>query len=262
MYLYKIKNNSNSTRHQVNLKKSLLCKKSRLVKNLSIGSKTYSGRSFKGNITIGHKGSGVKKLYRDLRFNFNTFFSVLISVFYDSRRNAFISLFYNFLTCKFFNSLHTEKTFPGSILFSYKMYPELRLGSLNKLKKIPTGSSIHSIYENDFHSKYIKSAGTFGIIIQKDLNFCKIKMPSGAIKKFSVNSLCILGKLSNSLHNGIVLGKAGKSRLKNKRPHVRGVAMNPVDHPHGGQTSGGRPSVTPWGIPTKGKPTRKKNVKS
>jgi large subunit ribosomal protein L2 len=261
MYIFKLKNNSNSTRHQVNIKKSLLCKNSKIVKYLTVGSKMYSGRGFSGNITIGHKGSGIKKLYRDMRCNFNKSFALLITVFYDSRKSAFVSLFYNFLTLKFFNSLHTFNTFPGSILFSYKIYPELRLGSFNKLRDIPTGSCVHSLYTNDFCSQYIRSAGTFGIIVQKDVNFCKIKMPSGTVKKFSVNTLCVLGKISNNLNNRVVLGKAGRSRLKNNRPHVRGVAMNPVDHPHGGQTSGGIPSVTPWGIPTKGKPTRKKNVK-
>ena len=186
---------------------------------------------------------------------------MLITVFYDSRRSSFVSLFYNFLTLKFFNSLHTLNTFPGSILFSYKVYPELRLGSFYQLKNIPAGSSVHSLYMCNLYCHYIKSAGTFGLIIQKDLNFCKIKLPSGAVKTFSTNILCVLGKISNTLKNSIVIGKAGRSRLNNRRPHVRGVAMNPVDHPHGGQTSGGIPSVTPWGLPTKGKPTRKKNVK-
>ena len=261
MYIYKLKNNSNSTRHQVNIKKSLLCKNSNIVKSLIVGSKIYSGRGFNGKITIGHKGSGTKKAFRDLRFNLNKSLSLLITIFYDSKRSSFVSLFYDFLTLRFFNTLHTAKTFPGSILFSYKIYPDLRLGSLNKLKNIPTGSSVHSLYTKDFCSQYVKSAGTFGLIIQKDLEFCMIRMPSGAVKKFSVDTLCILGKISNNLNNKTILGKAGRSRLKNNRPHVRGVAMNPVDHPHGGQTSGGIPSVTPWGIPTKGKPTRKKNVK-
>lgn len=261
MYIFKLKNNSNSTRHQVNIKKSLLCKNTKIIKILSRGSKISSGRGSNGNITIGHKGSGIKKLYRDLKLNFNKSFSLLVTIFYDSKRSSFVSLFYNFLTLKFFNSIHTLKTFPGSILFSYKIFPELRLGSLYQLKNIPTGSSIHSLSKNNVRFNYIKAAGTFGLIIQKDLNFCQIKMPSGQVKKFNINTLCILGKISNNLNNRIVLGKAGRSRLKNNRPHVRGVAMNPVDHPHGGQTSGGIPSVTPWGIPTKGKPTKKKNVK-
>ena len=98
----------------------------------------------------------------------------------------------------------------------------------------------------------------FGLVTQKTLTFCKIKMPSGSIKKFPINIYCSLGVLNNAFLNNIVIGKAGRSRLSGKRPIVRGVAMNPVDHPHGGQTSGGTPSKTPWGLPTKGKPTRKK----
>lgn len=261
MYLLKLKNNSNSTRHQVNIKKALVSKKSRIIKSLNIGSKTSSGRSLTGRITIGHKGAGVKKIFRDMRFNPSKNFSLLITVFYDSRRSAFVSLFYNFLTFKFFNCLHTLKTFPGSFLFSYKTYPELALGSLNILRNIPGGSCINNLFINNIHPQYIKSAGTFGIIVQKDLSICTIKLPSGLLKKINLDVICFIGKMSNSHHEGIVWGKAGRSRLKNKRPKVRGVAMNPVDHPHGGQTSGGIPSVTPWGIPTKGKPTKKKHVK-
>lgn len=262
MYILKLKNNSNSTKHQINLKKSLLCKNSKILKSLSLGSKVNSGRGLNGRITIGHKGAGVKRLYRDMRLNFKKSFALLIAVFYDARRTAFISLFYNFLSLRFFNSLHTLNTYPGTVSFSYKVYPDLRLGSFNALKNVPTGSSIHSLYVNESHCRYIKAAGTFGIIMQKDSNVCKVKLPSGAIKLFDVKTLCFLGKISNKVNRFTVLGTAGRSRLKNNRPHVRGVAMNPVDHPHGGQTSGGIPSVTPWGIPTKGKPTKKKNVKS
>jgi large subunit ribosomal protein L2 len=96
-------------------------------------------------------------------------------------------------------------------------------------------------------------------IIQKMTNKCKIRLPSGKIIDIYSKSTATIGKVSNFLHNQIILGKAGLNRLKNKRPKVRGIAMNPVDHPHGGRTNGGMPSVTPWGIPTKGKPTVKKN---
>ena len=261
MLIQKSKSISNSNRHKVDIKKSLLSKKSKLIKILSAGKKNYSSRSIYGNITIGHKGSGNKKLYRNVHFPLKNCFSLLLTVFYDSRRSSFVSLFYDFLSFKFYNSLHTNCTFPGTFVFSYKTYPELHIGSLSRIKDIPAGSTVHNLFVNT-ESKYIKSAGSFGIIIQKDSNFCRIKMPSGSVKKFSLNSLCVLGAVSNNLHNKIVLGKAGKSRLMGRRPHVRGVAMNPVDHPHGGQTSGGVPSVTPWSIPTKGKPTRKKkNVK-
>jgi len=210
-----------------------------------------------GNITIGSKGGGKKGLFKKISLNHRSNFSILISIFYDPKRTAFISLCYNFLTSKFNNYLTTLNTFPGSVIFSYFTFPELKLGAFVSLKYVPAGSLIHSIFFSS-KSKYIKSAGTFGILIQKGFKFSKIKLPSGEIKIFLTSSFCILGSLSNLLHRNIIIGKAGRSRLLNKRPKVRGVAMNPVDHPHGGQTSGGIPSVTPWGLPTKGKPTRKK----
>jgi len=136
--------------------------------------------------------------------------------------------------------------------------PELKIGSFMQLKHVPAGAIINNLcYQKTL--KYIRSAGTSGVLVQRGSDSCKIKMPSGELKTFNSNMFCFIGCNSNSLHNTLVIGKAGKARLKGRRPHVRGVAMNPVDHPHGGQTAGGIPSVTPWGIPTKGKPTRKKS---
>ena len=104
----------------------------------------------------------------------------------------------------------------------------------------------------------IRSAGSFGQLIQKE-TFCnKIKLPSGKIISIPSSSTAVLGTVSNSNHSLCIKGKAGYNRLNGKRPSVRGIAMNPVDHPHGGRTNGGIPSVTPWGLPTKGQKTRKK----
>ena len=89
------------------------------------------------------------------------------------------------------------------------------------------------------------------------MDSCKVKLPSGSVISVPIDSLATLGSISNSQQNLTVVGKAGRNRLKGIRPTVRGIAMNPVDHPHGGRTNGGRPSVTPWGKPTKGKPTVK-----
>jgi len=258
--LFKKKKVTNGTRHQVNLKKFLLCKKAKIAKVLTFGKKNSQGRGDSlGRITIGHKGGGHKNLFRKIVFQTNNNFSILIAHMYDPRRSSFLSLCFNFLTKKFYNILSTNYTYPGSIIFSFESYPELRLGSHASVLNIPTGSLVHSLNINK-KIKYIKSAGTFGVLIQKGLSHCKIKLPSGLVRKFPLSCLCFIGSISNSSHSSIVWGKAGRSRLNNKRPHVRGVAMNPVDHPHGGQTSGGIPSVTPWGIPTKGKPTRKKYV--
>jgi large subunit ribosomal protein L2 len=257
--LLKKKSLSNSSRHQLNLNKSLLSKKSIIVKYLSFGKNILCGRcSNFGKITVRSKERGAKFNFRKnifMKINYN--FSILISTFYDSKRTSFVSLFFNLVTLKFFNSLSVLNTHPGSIVSSYLTYPELCLGSLMSLINVPSGSIINSISISN-KSKYIKSAGSYGTIIQRGLVFSVIKMPSGCLKKFRSLNLCVLGFVSNSLHYSTVLGKAGRSRLKGVRPSVRGVAMNPVDHPHGGQTSGGVPSLTPWGLPTKGKPTRKK----
>jgi len=134
----------------------------------------------------------------------------------------------------------------------------LRLGFRTLLKNIPTGTIINCLsLQKDKKVKYIRSAGTFGQIIQKNILSCHIKLPSNQIIIVSANSYATIGVISNLKNNLVVLGKAGRNRLMGHRPSVRGIAMNPVDHPHGGRTNGGRPSVTPWGIPTKGKPTVK-----
>jgi len=252
------KKTSNGVRHQLNFKKFLLCKKINLRKSLLTGKKNFSGRGFSlGRITVRHKGGGTSSLHRDMTFVSQHNFSLLIGICYNPKRSAFLSLCYNFLTSKFYNCLNTRNTYPGSIVFSYKTFPELKLGSLIKIKNVPTGSLLHSVMLSQT-PKYIRSAGVFGVLVQKGLTDCKLRLPSGLLKKFSVNSLCFLGSVSNPYHSKTVLGKAGRSRLKGKRPSVRGVAMNPVDHPHGGQTSGGTHPMTPWGVPTRGKLTRNK----
>lgn len=141
---------------------------------------------------------------------------------------------------------------------------EFNVGNSLPLLDIPIGSHIHNIsLQPNSKGKLIRSAGTFAELIQKINNkYAKIKLSSGKIKLVLLSCYATLGRVSNIHYNKIKLGKAGRSRWLNKRPKVRGVAKNPVDHPHGGgegKTSGGRPSVTPKGIITKGKPTKKKN---
>ena len=253
------KKTSAGVRHQINFKKSLLAKQTNIYKKLIKSKKSFFGRS-NGRITIGHKGGGHKRKFRNISVPYFNNFSLILGHFYDSRRSSFFSLCYNFLDSKFFNILSVNNTYPGSFTFFYQTFPELKLGVLINIKNLPTGSILNYLSDSK-KVKYIKSAGTFGTLIQKSLYECKIKLPSGLIKTFSTSEFCFIGSISNSLHNTLVIGKAGRARLKGKRPHVRGVAMNPVDHPHGGQTSGGMTPVTPWGIPTRGKPTRKKHVK-
>ena len=261
MYIKLYKNNptSNGVRHQLNIKKNLLSKTNRLFKKSLNGIKNQSGRGkILGQITVRHKGNGVKKLFRTINFLNNETRSLIITTMYDPFRSSFIFLTYNFFTGSFFTTLATASVPSGALVYCSSKKKELRLGSRLQLQNIPAGSIIHSISKFQSFSKCIRSAGTFGQLIQKDRFFGKIKLPSSIIVEFPINSYATLGVVSNKQHSFVVLGKAGRNRLMGKRPCVRGIAMNPVDHPHGGRTNGGMPSVTPWGIPTKGKPTVKK----
>jgi large subunit ribosomal protein L2 len=259
----KLKPTSNGVRHQLNIKKALLSKSSKLVKSLLVGTKNVSGRSAStGRITVRHKGAGLKNLYRKIEFNNSSMSALALTTFYDPSRTSFCSLNFDLTKKVFFQTLATSSVGPGSLISRNNPADELRLGCRFTLDKIPAGSLIHSISEKNSDSKYVRSAGGFAQLIQKGVKSCKIKLPSGKIMVFSSDSYATLGTLSNKQHNLVVIGKAGRRRLKGVRPSVRGIAMNPVDHPHGGRTNGGMPSVTPWGIPTKGKPTVLKKNKN
>merc|ERR1712146_736817 len=157
----------------------------------------------------------------------------------------------------------------GAFLTSnYKV--KLKIGNRCSLKSIPTGTIISNVEimgdkykRQSFLNKVAvaKAAGCFCVLVQKSSDSCLIKLPSGSYKKLGLDSFATVGISANAYHNLKILKKAGKSRWLNRRPKVRGVAKNPVDHPHGGgegKSSGGRPSVLPWGRITKGQPTRKK----
>lgn len=251
---------TNGLRHQLIIQKNLLSKSNRIIKALSIGIKNFSGRSSAtGSITVRHRGGACKKLFRKVNITNDNIYSIVLAICYDPQRNSFIALQYDFLQNFFFYSSATDSVFPGSLIICSDYTLDLYLGFRIQIKNIPTGSLIYNISLRRIgHAKYIRSAGSFGQLIQKDLNFCQIKFPSNKILLFSTDSYGTLGISSNLKSNLVCIGKAGKSRLLGKRPSVRGVAMNPIDHPHGGRTNGGCTPVTPWGIPTRGKPTVKK----
>jgi len=172
---------------------------------------------------------------------------------YSSSHNSFISLNYDILTKSFFKTISTNKVYPGTILISNIKFNEHYIGYRMQLKFLPVGSIVHLIGTNN-NNLYSCSAGTFSQLIEKKKN-CKIRLPSGKVILVSENLFATLGVVSNLKYKSVVFGKAGRKRLLGVRPSVRGIAMNPVDHPHGGRTNGGMIPVTPWGIPTKGKPT-------
>lgn len=245
------------------LKKNNLTKTFK-IKNLIKGFKRANGKNNQGKITVRHRGGGHKRLYRKISFNRSQNIEGYVTkILYDPNRSANIAYIKNDLQS------HLILAPEGLNLNQYiKSSPEaeLKVGNALPLKNIPIGSLIHniSLYPNS-KGKLIRSAGTSAQLIQKINNkYAKIRLSSGELKLILLSCYATLGIVSNINHKKIKLGKAGRSRWLNRRPKVRGVAKNPVDHPHGGgegKTSGGRPSVTPQGKITKGKPTRNKKKK-
>jgi large subunit ribosomal protein L2 len=259
MKLLKLKPITNGIRHQIKIQKNLLCKSNNLIKMLLQGSKSWSGRSSStGRITVRHKGGGCKNVFRLVNLTNQFFFALVIGILYDPNRSVFISLNYNLLTHQFFHTSAVTNVMTGSLIICNDSVKELRLGYRLMLKNIPVGSLVSNVsYNYESCVKYIRSAGTYGQLLQKTKDFCKVKLPSGDFLNLLPVSYATIGTLTNINHNKIVLGKAGRSRHQGIRPSVRGIAMNPVDHPHGGRSNGGCHPMTPWGKPTRGKPTRK-----
>ena len=247
-------------RHRINiLKKKIVSNGVYNINKLSIGKKVSSGRNNFGHITVKSRGGGNKIRYRIIDFKrnlFNTKAKVL-SIEYDPNRSSYIALIaYNLGVLSYI--LSSENLAVGDIVENGEN-AAIKEGNALPLYKIPVGTLIHNIEQNPgFGGQLVRSAGCFAVLQQKIFKMVLIKMPSGKYLLISDRCIASIGKVSNEEYQNIVLGKAGVSRWLNKRPHVRGVAMNPVDHPHGGNTAGGRPSVSPWGILTKGYKTNRK----
>jgi len=266
MIFKNIKPITSSLRHVKLLKKSKNFSLNLPLKNKTFFIKNSGGRNNQGKITSYQKGGGVKRLYRNIDFLREDQEGVVEKIEYDPNRTGFICRIYNYKLKQHFYILAPHNLIRGDYIKSGENIP-IRIGNSSTLLNIPVGSIIHNISINlNSKGQLARSAGAFGQLIQKNDKFARIKLPSGEQRLVSLNNQATLGSVSNINHRYIVLGKAGRARWKNKRPIVRGVAMNPVDHPHGGgegKTSGGRPSVTPWGKPTKGQSTSKfKNKRS
>jgi len=255
MKVIKLNPFTNGTRHTVKIQKNLLSKNSRIVRSILSKNNENNGRStVNGRITVWHKGGGIKHLYRNIDFlnNNSNNNSVVIKNCYDPNRNAFINLNFELNSKNFFFNIAPNSVFPGSLIKNALEPNEIRLGFRTSIRYIPTGSIIHNLTtDNKQKTKYIRAAGTFGQIVQRGLKTAKIKLPSKKIIEVSVDNYATVGVISNAQSNLTILGKAGVNRRLGIRPTVRGIAMNPVDHPHGGRTNGGMPPVSPWGIPTK-----------
>lgn len=251
-----------SRRHQCLLDRSDL-NKIKILKSKSLFIKNNAGRNNNGHLTVFTKGGGHKKKYRIIQYNRGFLFGIVESIEYDPYRSANIARIYCAETKVHFYILAPGGLKKGHFIKSHIEKKEdlrFKVGDYYYLKDLPLGVFIHNI---SFLRKggAARAAGCSAQIISKDDKYCRLRLSSGEHRLFFLHTTATLGTLSNSLHKRIVLGKAGRSRWLNRRPSVRGVAMNPIDHPHGGgegKTSGGRPSVTPWGKVAHGQPTQSK----
>jgi large subunit ribosomal protein L2 len=235
--------------------------KSPVLKKYVSGSKNTAGKNNSGKITIRHRGGGHKRKNRSVLFNRSSDSKgILMNIEYDPNRSSFLGVIYNFLNSKFFYVLLPKGSKIGDI-FKSGSIADNKLGHSVALKKIPIGSFIHNIsLKHNKGGVLIRSAGTKAVIIEKDVKFSRVKLNSGEHRLVPNQCYATLGIVSNENFFLKSINKAGRSRWLNKRPKVRGVAMNPIDHPHGGgegKTSGGKIKVTPWGKPTLGVSTKK-----
>ncbi len=230
-------------------------------KSLLAPKKRQNGRNNMGRITTRHLGGGHKKRYRIIDFKRDKFGipGKIVSVEYDPNRTARIALIVYADGEKRY-ILAPEGVKVGDQIISGEQV-DIKVGNTLPLKNIPLGTLIHNIELKPLKGgQLIRSAGGSATLMAKEGAYTHIKLRSGEVRLIHQECFATIGQVSNSEHSLIKLGKAGKSRYLGRRPTVRGVAMNPVDHPHGGgegKTSGGRHPVTPWGKPTKGGRTRK-----
>lgn len=234
-----------------------ILRKNKGLKKLRYGYLFGNGRNNQGHITSWQKGGGHKRLYRKISFLRDANCGIVAGLEYDPNRNSWISRIFNPDIHDFSYILGVKNLNNGDCL-----QKNITFGTNLLLKDLPSGFVIHNLSTGlNKKGQYLRAAGAYGQLIAKTTSHACIKLRSGEHRLFSLNASATLGSVVNEDFKFTKIGKAGRIRWYGVRPHVRGVAINPVDHPHGGgegRTSGGRPSVTPWGKPTKGQPTLKK----
>jgi len=224
--------------------------------------KKAGGRNAQGRISMRHRGGGHKKIYRIVDFKRDKIDmpGVVETIEYDPNRSAFISLIkYNDGERRYILTPNNLKM--GQAIISSDKLVDILPGNSMPLRFIPLGTIVHNIeMKNGKGGQIAKSAGTKAQILAKEGDYAQIRLPSSEIRKIHLECRATVGEVSNPDHQNISIGKAGRTRWKGRRPHVRGTAMNPIDHPHGGgegKSKGGRHPVSPTGQPTKGYKTRR-----
>lgn len=265
MALKKYKPNTPGMRYRTDTVRDHLSKNDP-ERSLVTSLKKSGGRNSQGRVTAWQRGGGHKRKFRiiDFKRGKHEVPATVKAIEYDPNRSARIALLYY---------SDGEKRYilaPDGLKIGDKIMSgetaEVGVGNALPLAKIPLGMALHNI--EVFPGKggqVARSAGTYVQLLAKEGDFALLKMPSGEIRRFRLNCYATIGQVSNIDHNNVSLGKAGRSRWLGRRPHVRGVAMNPIDHPMGGgegRSSGGRHPCSPWGKLSKGLKTRKKHKPS
>jgi large subunit ribosomal protein L2 len=234
--------------------------KDRPEKSLVVGKTRSGGRNNKGQITIWFRGGGHKRRYRiiDFRRDKTGVPARVAAIEYDPNRSARIALLHYADGEKRYILAPVGLAVGQTVVSGPQA--DIRPGNALPLENIPAGTTIHNIeLRPGKGGQMVRSAGAAAQLVSKEGEWALVKLPSGEVRKVSVKCYATVGQVGNLDHENESLGKAGRSRWKGRRPHNRGVSMNPVDHPHGGgegRTSGGRHPVTPWGQPTRGYKTR------
>jgi large subunit ribosomal protein L2 len=230
------------------------------VKTLTEGLRSKGGRNNYGRITVRWRGGGHKRTYRMIDFRRRKFdvTATVERLEYDPNRTAFIALI-RYDDGEQAYILAPQRLQPGDKVVSGER-ADIKPGNAMPLKNIPVGTIVHNVeLKPGRGGQMARAAGTYVQLVGRDAGLALLRMSSGEVRMVRTECMATIGAVSNPDQQNVSIGKAGRNRWKGFRPSVRGVAMNPVDHPHGGgegRTSGGRHPVTPWGKSTKGKKTR------
>ncbi|MDP7546182.1 MAG: 50S ribosomal protein L2, partial [Alphaproteobacteria bacterium] len=233
--------------------------KGKPVKALTVGLSKSGGRNNHGRITARRRGGGAKRSYRIVDFKRRRFETATVErLEYDPNRSAFIALI-RYPDGELSYILAPQRLAPGDRVVAGERV-DVKPGNAMPLASMPVGTIVHNVeMKPGKGGQMARSAGTYVQLVGRDQGYAILRLTSGEQRLVRAECMATVGAVSNPDKSNIKLAKAGRNRWLGKRPSVRGVAMNPVDHPHGGgegRTSGGRHPVTPWGKPTKGKRTR------
>jgi large subunit ribosomal protein L2 len=230
-------------------------------KGLTKPVKKTGGRNNAGRLTSRHRGGGHKRKYRvvDFRREKTDIPAKVKTIEYDPNRSARIALVSYADGEKRYIVAPVDLKVGDPVITSASA--DIKPGNTMPLRNIPLGSLIHNVeLRPGKGAQMVRSAGTYAQLMAKEGDYAQVRLPSGEVRKVFIECKATIGQVGNVTHEGVSIGKAGRTRWLGKRPKVRGVAMNPIDHPMGGgegKTSGGRHPCTPWGVPTKGHKTRK-----